>query len=177
MSHTFSDTRPSYLGCKHWDITHAVQDPHTHDVLLCVCGLVLIFQYCQPFQLHLLALEISLSSSPLFSSLSPPSTYWSGFMTVLQAREAPQPVRYEDSRLAGVRRLEAGSGRFPGMCVFPHSGAITVRAALLLFLSPFCLYRSSLFWLCGAQRRAYLGSSIMAGTHYTKRLCPCQGLS
>lgn len=47
---------------------------------------------------------------------------------------------------------EAGSGRFPGMCVFPHSGAITVRAALLLFLSPFCL-----FWLCGTERRAYLG--------------------
>lgn len=37
------------------------------------------------------------------------------FMTMLQAREVPQPVRYEDSRLTGVRRLESGSGRFPGM--------------------------------------------------------------
>lgn len=89
-------------------------------------------------------------------------------MTMLQAREAPQPVRYEDSRLAGVRRLEAGSGRFPGMCVFPHSGAITVWAVLLLFLSPFCLYRGSLFWLHGTRRRrANLGSTI-AGTHYKK---------
>lgn len=70
-------------------------------------------------------------------SASPPLIYWSDFMAMLQAREAPQPVRYEDSRLAGVRRLEAGSGRFPGMCVFPHSGAITVQSSAPPVFVPF----------------------------------------
>lgn len=79
------------------------------------------FQYCDTVGLSCSVFS-SVFSSPVLSS-----TYWSALMAVLWAGEAPQPVRYEDSRLAGVRRLEAGSGRFPGMCVFPHSGAITVQ--------------------------------------------------
>jgi len=87
----------------------------------------------------------------ILSTLLP---YWFAFMTLLQAsKEAPKPVRYEDSSLVGVRRLEAGSRRFPGMCIFPHCGAITVRAVLLLFLSPFCQYCCSLFRLWNKEKR------------------------
>lgn len=86
---------------------------------------------------------------PLFSSSSP---------------GPKKPLRQSGMRTAGS--LESGfrkRGDFLECAVFfsPHSGATTVRAALLLILSLFCLRRRCLFGLCGTGER----SSLVAGTY------------
>lgn len=153
------------------------ETPTPFAALLCVRCLALVSQRCDQDVLFNLLKELriqNLSSARLVLLIG------LNFMSTLQAGEAPQPVRYEDSRLAGVRRLEAGSGRFPGMHVFPHSGAITGQATLLLFLSPFCLY-CGLPVLTSAEQREdehNWGKFDNGRNPFWKKLCcPRQGLS